>query len=183
MKSSEIVCVHQHCFSVGKKSMGTVGIGPCLAVGGIDRENGICFLIHFDAMTLVKQTLEELYARINDLLNDQPNGDSKSLFEIAMVSENTFGAAKLIALQVELIFQIANIENSRIKVDNIHKEFTHHDEESGPESLGIDMDKKSFCYVVAVRSEHINRDLNFAVSNIMQNIDNNIRTIAYYQEC
>jgi len=169
LASSQIKIVHQHCIAFGNESMGTYGVGSCVAIAGIDKKNNICFVGHFDACTQVYQSMGALcYMMIKSC-------DANDLsFNIMMVSGQFDDSSQKI---VDCIYNfIKNSMPSKIKMEVIGTMFSKH----SVQSLGVDMHSKDYCHVHVVpvpRKQDIEYDCH--VMRLMFDMMNGQKTPAY----
>lgn len=149
--------------------MGTFGVGPCVAIAGIDKTNNICFVGDFDGMTQVPFSLGSLcYRMINTFQL------SKMSFEVMLVSGSFDESSQTIVDDINYFIQ--NSMPKEITMSIVETQFSS----SITESLGVDMTSKNFCTVKVVNTPESKFDFDLHVCELLHTLLEKKKTPAFF---
>ena len=134
--------VLQNEASFGKKSMGTFGVGPCIAIAGLDRQNGICFVAHFDASTDIRRSLGGLIGRLQYSYQDLSLN-----FDVVIVGGCSESDVVNISTISTFLRESWITEYMKINFVGRNCMYDHHYDSHGTRSIGVDIEKNEFCTV------------------------------------
>jgi len=124
--------------SFGHTSLGTFGIGPCVAVAGLDRFNNICFVTHLDALTEIVSSLSGLVHRMKNTYIDKELN-----FDVVIIGGQDYSRSDMIINKIYR-FLTQNYIQELVKINFIGKNIMG----TNCRTIGVDMNKLCFCEVI-----------------------------------